>query len=285
MKGIWNVSVRHHTVKSMGKSRSNIMCRPRAPILCNPVPLSGQRGMMPMPLESDRSFSYCFLLRIRIASTDAEVSTTLNVRPSSRISGQGEGAASSSRGLLHIMVAMREMIRTKRGMKIKLWFKKTDRNESKLALNFGYIHEVERLSIDTRSALRGRWTRYVTYEMGVKWDTSSQIYTEMYRGRWCCEISRLASELWIDWILSEEAHEVVLVCSIESVEILNFGVQAYRLRTSAQECEEWITKPTRLMNHIWNSRNLMQIQMPWASRSKTARSHWICGMSMAHPLI
>jgi hypothetical protein len=114
----WSVSVQHHTVKSVGKSRSNVMCR-RAPILCNPVPLSGQRGMMPVPLESDLSFSYCFLLRMRIASTDAMVSTTLNVRPSPRMSGQGEGATSSSRGLLHIMVAMREMIRTKRGTKIK----------------------------------------------------------------------------------------------------------------------------------------------------------------------
>lgn len=119
MKRIWSMSVPHHTVKSVTKSRSNIMCR-RAPILCNPVPLSGQRGMMPMELESDLSFSYCFLLRIRIASTDAMVSTTLNVRPSSRISGQGEGATSSSRGLLHIMVAMREMIRTKRRMKIDI---------------------------------------------------------------------------------------------------------------------------------------------------------------------
>ena len=142
-----------HTVKSAGKSRSKIMCR-RAPILCNPVPLSGQRGRMPVPLESDLSFSYCFLLRMRIASTDAMVSTTLNVRPSPRISGQGEGPTSSSRRLLHIMVALRvrdDPHGPAGGTKIKfqLWKNRQKRIKT-LAPNFGYIyiHEVDRTTVD-----------------------------------------------------------------------------------------------------------------------------------------
>lgn len=158
MTRIWSVSVQHHTVNRVGESRSNIMCR-RAPIVCNPVPLSGQRGMMPVPLESDLSFSYCFLLRVRSASTDAMVSTGLSVRPSSRIRGQGEAATSSSRGLLHIMVANEtdDPHETKRGVKLNLKFEKpTETKQSSLALNFGCIHEVERLSIDTGSALRER---------------------------------------------------------------------------------------------------------------------------------